>query len=146
MGNTYVDGVLAVSTSIASIGNIDIGNGAPVVIGQDPTFLYGEPGTNTVDDIGIWRQALTPLQAAQIESAGRTSGRSFNTVGPQSVTLTITRGAGGSVVLNYPSGTLLQSTNARLPMSQWTAVPGANPPSFSVAPSGAGNFYRVQAQ
>jgi hypothetical protein len=98
-----------------------------------------------VDDIGIWRQALTPLQAAQIESAGRTSGRSFNTVGPQSVTLTITR-SGGNVVLSYPSGTLLQSTNVTLPMSQWTAVPGANPPSFSVAPSGAGNSYRVQAQ
>jgi hypothetical protein len=146
IGNTYLDGVLAASTSISAIGDIDIGNTAPVVIGQDPTFLYTEPGTAILDDIGIWRQALTPLQAAQIESAGRTSGRSFNTVGPQSVTLTITRGAGGNVVLNYSAGTLLQSTNVTLPMSQWTPVPGANPPSFSVAPSGAGNFYRVQAQ
>jgi len=66
-------------------------------------------------------------------------------VAPQSATLTIIR-SGGNMVLNYPSGTLLQSTNARLPRSQWTAVPGANPPSFSVAPSGTGNFYRVQAQ
>jgi hypothetical protein len=66
-------------------------------------------------------------------------------VAPQSATLTIPR-SGGNMVLSDPSGTLLQSTNARLPMSQWTAVPGANPPSFSVAPSGTGNFYRVQAQ
>ena len=144
IGNTYVDGVLAASTSISSIGNIDIGNAAPVVIGQDPTFLYTEPGTNTVDDIGIWRQALTPLQVAQIESAGRTSGRSFNTVGPQSVTLTVTR-SGGNVVLGYPSGTLLQSSNLG-PSAVWTAVPGASAPSFTVTPGGARNFYRVQLQ
>ncbi|MGO8931994.1 MAG: LamG-like jellyroll fold domain-containing protein [Limisphaerales bacterium] len=145
VANTYLDGVLAASTSIASIGDIDIGNLAPIVIGQDPTFLYPEAGSATVDDLGIWRQALTPLQVAQIESAGRTAGRSFNTVGPQNVTITYTR-SGGNIVLNYSAGTLLQSTNARLPMSQWTAVPGASAPHFTVTPSGAGNYYRVQVQ
>jgi hypothetical protein len=144
IGNTYVDGVLAVSTSISSIGNIDIGNTAPLVIGQDPTFLYGEPGTNTVDDIGIWRQALTPLQAAQIESAGRTSGRSFNTVGPQNVTITVAR-SGGNIVLGYSAGTLLYSTNLG-PSAQWKPVTGASPPSYTVTPTGAGNYYRVQVQ
>jgi hypothetical protein len=144
VANSYLDGVLAASTSIASIGNIDVGNPVPVVIGQDPTFLYPETATATVDDIGIWRQALTPLQVAQIESAGRTSGRSFNTVGPQSVTLTVTR-SGGNVVLGYPSGTLLQSSNLG-PSAVWTAVPGASAPSFTVTPGGARNFYRVQVQ
>jgi hypothetical protein len=145
VADSYLDGVHTASQSIASLGSMDNNNYWPIVIGQDPTFLYKEPGSATVDDIGIWRQALTPLQVAQIESAGRTSGRSFNTVGPQNVTITVTR-SGGNIVLSYPSGTLLQSTNARLPMSQWTAVPGASAPSFTVTPSGAGNYYRVQVQ
>ena len=144
VGNTYVDGVLAASTSIASLGDIDVGNPVPVVIGQDPTFLYPEPGTATVDDIGIWRQALTPLQVAQIESAGRTSGRSFNTVGPQNVTITVAR-SGGNIILGYSAGTLLYSTNLG-PSAQWKAVTGASPPSYTVTPTGAGNYYRVQVQ
>ena len=143
VANTYLDGVLAASTSIASIGDIDIGNQAPIVIGQDPTFLYQEPGTAAVDDIGIWRQVLTPLEVAQIQSAGSTAGRSFNTVGPQSVTITVAR-SGGNIVLNYPSGTLLQVTN--LSSTNWTVVPGANPPSYTVTPTGARMFYRVLVQ
>jgi len=143
VANTYLDGVLAASTSISSIGDIDIGNHAPVVIGQDPTFLYTEPGTNTVDDIGIWRQALTALEVAQIQSAGSTAGRSFNTVGPPSVTLTVAR-SGGNIVLNYASGTLLQVSN--LSSTNWTAVPGAAAPSYTVTPTGAGMFYRVLVQ
>jgi hypothetical protein len=65
-------------------------------------------------------------------------------VGPQSVTLTVTR-SGGNVVLGYPSGTLLQSSNLG-PSAVWTAVPGASAPSFTVTPGGARNFYRVQLQ
>ena len=144
VANTYLDGVLAASTSIALIGNIDVGNPVPVVIGQDPTFLYPETGTAILDDIGIWRQALTPLQVAQIESAGSTSGRSFNTVGPSSVTITTTR-SGGNIILSYSAGTLLSSTNLG-PSAQWKTVTGASPPSYTVTPSGAGMFYRVQVQ
>ncbi|MCX6923926.1 MAG: hypothetical protein NT154_12070, partial [Verrucomicrobia bacterium] len=140
VANTYLDGMLAKTTSISTVGNIDIGNTAPVVIGQDPTFLYPEPGTAIVDDIGIWRQALTTLEVVQIESAGSTYGRSFNTVAPPSSNLTITR-SGTSIVINYSSGTLLGSTNVS---TGYAPVSGANPPSYTVTPSGAAKFYRVQ--
>jgi hypothetical protein len=141
LASVYVDGVLAGSWSIVGLGTLAYGN--PITIGQDPTGNYGS-AIFDLDDVGIWRQALTPLQAAQIESAGSTSGHSFDTVAPPSFTLTITR-SGGNVVLNYSSGTLLSSTNLG-PSAAWSAVPNANPPSFTVTPSGAGKFYRVQVQ
>jgi hypothetical protein len=98
-----------------------------------------------LDDLGIWQRVLTPLEVTQIASAGSTAGHSFDTVGSPSVTLTLTRSA-GSIILGYPSGTLLQSSNLGAG-AQWTPVPGASPPSFTVTPlSGAGKFYRVQVQ
>ncbi len=44
------------------------------------------------------------------------------------------------------TGTLLQSTNVALPMSQWTAVPGNPNGSYTVTPATAGPriFYRLQ--
>ena len=107
-------------------------------------MVYPEPGSATLDDIGIWKQALTPLQVAQICSAGSTSGRSFDTVAPPTVMVTISH-SGGNVTIGYASGTLLQSTNLALPMSQWKAVPGASAPAFTVPATGAGNYYRVLA-
>ena len=38
VANSYLDGVLAASTSIASLGSIDNNNYWPIVIGQDPTY------------------------------------------------------------------------------------------------------------
>ncbi len=144
VANSYLDGVLTASKSIASLGSIDNNNYWPIVIGQDPTMVYPEPGSATLDDIGIWKQALTPLQVAQICSAGSTSGRSFDTVAPPTVMVTISH-SGGNVTIGYASGTLLQSTNLALPMSQWKAVPGASAPAFTVPATGAGNYYRVLA-
>jgi hypothetical protein len=145
VANAYLDGVLGASTSIASIGSIDNNNYWPIVIGQDPSFVYPEVFSAALDDLGIWQRVLTPLEVTQIASAGSTAGHSFDTVGSPSVTLTLTRSA-GSIILGYPSGTLLQSSNLGAG-AQWTPVPGASPPSFTVTPlSGAGKFYRVQVQ
>ena len=149
VANGYLDGVLGASSSIASLGSLDNNNYWPIVIGQDPTLHYTSPashtfvaGTATLDDIGIWRQALTPLEVAQIASAGSTAGRSFNTVGPASVTLTITR-SGANIVLGYTAGTLLQSSNLGTG-AFWETVPGASAPSYTVTPTNAAKFYRVQ--
>ena len=141
--DSYIDGVHTATRNIASLGNIDNNNYWPVVIGQDPTGLYTEPGSANVDDIGIWRQALTPLQVAQISSAGSTSGRSFNTVAPP-VTLSVTP-SGTNVILHYSQGTLQQSSTLGAG-AQWTAVPGSSAPSFAVPATGPGKYYRVFVQ
>ena len=141
VASVYVDGVLAGSWSIAGLGTLAYGN--LITIGQDPTGNYGT-ATFDLDDVGIWRQALTALQAAQIDSAGSTAGRSFNTVAPPSVTITVAR-SGGNLVLGYPSGTLLQSSNLGT-AAFWEAVPGASAPTYTVTPTNAAKFYRVQTQ
>jgi hypothetical protein len=140
VADTYLDGVLVQTTSIASLGSIDNNNYWPIVIGQDPTLVYAVAGSANLDDIGIWRQALTPLEVAEICSAGSTSGRSFDTVAPP-LKLSVTP----SGVLNYSEGTLLQSPNVG-PNAHWTPVPGSSPPSFTIPKTGAGMYYRVFVQ
>ena len=139
VADTYLDGVHVANTSITLLGSVDNNNYWPIVIGQDPTFLYKEPGSAAVDDIGIWKQALTPLQVAQIASAG-SAGHSFNTVAPP---LKITVSPSG--VLYYSEGTLLRSTSVG-PDAHWTPVPGSSPPSYTMPLTGAGMFYRVLVQ
>jgi len=141
-GQTYLDGVLVHSMGIASVGNVD--QSGSMNIGQGSTGAYGETGAMDVDDLGIWRRVLTPLEVAQISSAGSTAGRSFDTVAPPSVTLTITA-SGGNLVLGYSSGTLLQSSSVEAG-AVWTPVPGATPPSTTVTPTNAVNYYRVLLQ
>jgi hypothetical protein len=140
VADTYLDGVLVQTTSIAALGRIDNNNYWPIVIGQDPTLVYAVAGSANLDDIGIWRQALTPLEVAEICSAGSTSGRSFDTVAPP-LKLSVTP----SGVLNYSEGTLLQSPNVG-PNAHWTPVPGSSPPSFTIPKTGAGMYYRVFVQ
>jgi hypothetical protein len=139
VASSYLDGVLMAQTPITALGNID--NGGPVVIGQDPTGLYPEAGGFMLDDIGLWRRALSALEVAQIESAGRTAGRSFDTVA-STVTLTISR-SGSSLTISWPSGTLYQSDKVG-PGAIWTPVGGASAPSYTFTPSGTGKYYRVQ--
>ena len=63
---------------------------------------------------------------------------------PPSVTITVAR-SGGNLVLGYPSGTLLQSSNLGT-AAFWEAVPGASAPTYTVTPTNAAKFYRVQTQ
>src|SRR5262249_4422585 len=116
-GTTYLDGVLVDVTSIASIGNID--TPGPINIGQDPTGLYVETGSRDLDDMGVWRRALTQSEAAQIYGAGQNAGRSFDTYGP--VTITLGK-VGSDHVIIWQAGTLLQADSLTGP---WTTVSGA---------------------
>jgi hypothetical protein len=135
---TYLDGVLVNQTDITALGSINVGGA--VTIGQDPTGLYQETGSATLDDLGIWARALTPLEVVQIQSAGSTAGHSFDTVGP--VTMSISK-SGTSVTLSWPSGTLLQSASLGAG-AVWTPVSGASPPSYTIPAGAAVKFYRVQ--
>lgn len=140
---SYLDGVLAASRDITALGNLD--NGRPVIIGQDPTGVYAEAGSATLDDLGVWRRALTQLEVINIYSAGSTAGRSFDTVPPATVTMTVTR-SGSNVTISWTSGTLQESDTLGAG-ANWTAVQGAAPPSHTFTPAGTGNkFYRVWVQ
>lgn len=141
-GLTYLDGVLVHTTGISSVGDVD--QAGAMNIGQGAAGTYAESGEMDVDDLGVWRRVLTPLEVAQISSAGDTAGRSFDTVAPASVTLTITP-SGGNLILNYSSGTLWQSSDLG-PGAVWTLVPGASAPSTTVTPTNAASFYRVLVQ
>jgi hypothetical protein len=77
---TYLDGVAASyavvsGSSIAAAGNINTGRAA--TIGQDPTGRYQESGSADIDDLGVWRRVLTPLEAGSIYLAGVSNHLSF---------------------------------------------------------------------
>jgi hypothetical protein len=151
---TYLDGVLVAQNDTTGLGSLDVGGA--ITVGQDPTGTYPFAITNasatdfaawvpaattTLDDVGVWRRALSPLEVAQIESAGRTAGHSFDTVSPV-VTLTISK-SGSTVTISWPSGTLYQSDSIGAG-AVWTPVGGASAPSYTFTPSGSSKYYRVQ--
>lgn len=142
--STYLDGILVVTRDLGALGSLD--TGGTVNIGQDPSGTYFDknyqPTAASLDDIGVWRRALTPLEVAEIQSAGSTSGRSFDTVSPVGVTIGYSR-SGSSVTLTWPSGTLLQS-DALGATAAWAPVSGAAAPSYTFTPATAQKYYRVQ--
>ena len=81
---TYLDGIqvgfdnLGGATAVTT--NVDSGRAA--VIGQDPTGQYPESGSAEIDDLGVWRRALTSLEAASIYLAAASNHMSFTGSGP----------------------------------------------------------------
>jgi hypothetical protein len=134
-GVTYLDGAVVDTSSIATLGDIDSGNS--ISIGQDPTGLYPEAASADLDDLGVWRRALTPSEASAIYYTGK-NGTSFDTYGP--VTLNLSQ-AGGKLFLSWQGGTLVQADSLTGP---WTAVPGAQAPNFSITPGSGNKFYKIQ--
>jgi hypothetical protein len=136
---TYLDGVLTPGsvqggTTLDDARDIDTGN--PATIGQDPTGLYGELGSADISDLGVWRKALTPLEAASIYIAGVSNQLSY-AYEPSGLTATET---GTTLTLNWTLGTLQSSTNVAGP---FTDVPGATAPYET--PSNMGNnFFRLR--
>ncbi len=110
---TYIDGVpaeqyLQAGTSFNQIGSID--NGAPWVIGQDPTGLYGEDGEADIADLGVWRKALSPLEAGAIYTAG-TNNLSFTGTGyATKIKLTSAVKTGSSATIQWIPTPLVDNT------------------------------------
>jgi hypothetical protein len=158
VADSYLDGVHTASISIASLGSIDNNNYWPIVIGQDPSFVYPEVFSAALDDIGIWRQALTPLEVAQIASAGSTGGHSFDTVGPSNPTQPDITGisvSGGTVTIKFTGGasdpasafTLFSSgtVNGAYSSAAGASITGsAGSYTATVPTNGAMQFYRIQ--
>jgi len=133
---TYLDGALVNATSIAGIGSPD--TAGPYNIGQDPTGTYAQSGTFSLDDIGVWRRALTDYEARSIYQVGQNYGKSFNSTGP--VDLTVYPAAGGKYTIFFPAGTLTEATNITGP---WTPVAGAIPPIYQFTPTSTNSFFKV---
>ena len=135
MAFAYVDGALDGSWSIAGLGTLSYGN--LITIGQDPTGDYGSEVFD-LDDVGIWRRALAPYEAASVYGAAQNSGESFDVYGP--VKVSVNR-VGANIDVNWQAGTLLQSTNVT---GKYTAVPGATVPFYRTSPTNSAMFFRVQ--
>ncbi len=136
MGSTFVDGAKADARSIAAVGNLI--TGYTLTLGQDPTGTYGVAGAFDLDDLGIWRRALSDYEAASIYAAAQSSNESFDVYGPVKVYV---NHVGGNVDVSWQAGTLLQSTSVTGP---FTPVGGAQPPFYRTTPTGTTQFYRVQ--
>ena len=135
---TYLDGVVAGytvagGTTLTAAGNIDSGN--PAVIGQDPTGLYGENGSADISDFGVWRKALTPLEAAAIYAAGFDSGLSYAYV-PSTFTSTHNS---STITLTWSFGTLQSATSVGGP---YTDVSSGSP--YTTSSTTGNQFFRVR--
>lgn len=132
---TYLNGVAVDTRSIAAVGNMD--TGSPFTIGQDATGSYQENGQADIDDLGIWRRVLSPLEVTALYAAGA-QGRSFDTYGP--VSLTIEK-VGGELELIWEAGTLESADSVGGP---YAPVVGASAPYYKVTVGTGNKFYRVK--
>jgi hypothetical protein len=137
-GAVYLDGKPAHSTKqngtfSGAAGNVD--NGNAFMIGQDPTGMYGESGEAYIDDLGVWRKALTPLEAASIFIAAVSNNLSY--VGAP-ITLSMQK-SGSQLKFTWPAGTL---QSADIVTGPYTDVTPVSP--LSVTPTAAKKFYRVR--
>jgi hypothetical protein len=134
---TYLDGQVAHSTKIsgtttAAAKAIDTPDQA--VIGQDPTGLYQETGSGDIDDFGVWRRALSPLEVASIYVAGNNN---LSYTGGSTISVSNT---GTSVKITFDGGLLQQADVITGPFSD---VTGATSP-YTVNATGTAKFYRVK--
>jgi hypothetical protein len=133
--SSFVDGVRVNSRSLSGLGSLITGN--TLTIGQDPNGAYGVANFD-LDDVGIWRRALTDYEALSIYNAAQNSGVSFDTYGPVEVYI---QPVSGSLYISWQSGTLLESTSVT---GVYTPVSGASAPFYVTTPSAVQKFYRVQ--
>ena len=136
---SFADGALIDTRAITAVG--DLASGNPLVIGQDPTGNYGVNGTMVLDDIGIWRLALTTMEAESIYIVAQNNGRSFDTFVPGGLTV---QQSGAYVQLIWEAGTLEWTEDLT---GTWTEVPGAGPSFYQMTPSSyVKKFFRVKIQ
>jgi len=136
---TYLDGAPVDLRPIGHPGGSSIGDldtGQPVNLGQDPTGAYGVSAAVDVDDVGVWRRELTPLEVSGMYVAGRNRHVSFATIPLQITILT----SSDPLRLAWPAGILQWSPAVAGPDSD---LPSAVSP-YRLTPSGQQRFYRLR--
>ncbi len=167
----YVDGALVNRNIMVTQGSIDSfalpftneqgpgGGAAPnnqtawaVNIGQDGTGVYHDQGSAynigaKIDDLGIWRRALSAGEAAAIFTAGHAGKDLSQAVVSQAPPKVLIQAAlsGGSLALTWPGAPNVKlQTTMSLSAPNWTDVPntlGAS--SASVPLTGTAAFFRL---
>ena len=136
----YLDGVQVNAQLASGIGNMN--TAGPVNIGQDPTGLYPEQGSATVDDLAVWRRALSEYEAYSVYYAATNANASFDVPPKAAVQLHLSV-SGTNILLTWKPGstlgTLEQATDLTGP---WTPV-GAYVPAYQVPPTANRQFYRL---
>ncbi len=134
VARTYIDGVLRDTRAIIVAGSspTTIDAGLAVNIGQDGTGTYTDGGgvgiTNAlIDDVGIWRRAVTPEEAVAIYNAGN-AGQHLQQVvvaPPASIGSVQVARVGGNVQFSWTGGTGIRlQKSTTLAAGSWTDVPG----------------------
>lgn len=146
VANSFVDGLLVDTRSIATLGSVDSGLQLQPIIGQDDSGTYptvfGSSMTATfdLDDLGIWRRVLSPYEVLSLYNAAQGAGQSFDKYGPIKLNIGVAR---ANTVIGWQAGTLESNTDLKN-ANGWTAVNGATAPLYT-APTGTGTiFYRVR--
>jgi hypothetical protein len=137
LGTTYLDGLEVNSTDISTIGNID--NVSPtnnVNIGQDPTGAYFSAGAANLDDLSIWRRALTGNEARALYEAGLNN---HVGVATQPLPLTTTH-TGLQVTVTWSAGILQSAPSLTGP---WTAVTNAVTPTYTTKATTTMQYFRA---
>jgi len=139
---TYLDGTQVDSEAISFIGNIDNNNAA--TIGQDPTGVYPVAAGADLDDLGVWRRTLTPLEVSGIYLAGATNHVSFALpVNPiVQAALQIVQVSPGQYQIVWAGGGTLQASGDVV--GTYTNVPSGNSPYTIPISSSPQLFYRLK--
>ena len=143
---TYLDGVQVDSQSIvaAVVGNINTIYAA--TIGQDATGAYPVTADADLDDFGVWRRALTPLEISGIYLAGASNSVSFApsvAAAPVRVALQVQQVAPGQWQITW-TGTDGALQASPVVSGGYTNVPGASSPYTIPISSGPQLFYRLK--
>jgi hypothetical protein len=144
----YVDGALATSSSLLPVtGPID--SGLPVNIGQDGTGLYTDTGfaemVVNLDDLGIWRRALSSGEVSAIFNAGLGGTNIVNVPTPpvtEPPVITLTRDAGNTLTISWTGSGILYESPMLSATGNW--APSANQSNPQTITTGTDSmFYRV---
>jgi hypothetical protein len=135
---TYLDGQFVDQKTITQIGDVD--TGFNINIGQDSTGTWAYNGSADIDDMGIWRRALTPLEISGIYVAGVTNSVSFAPDFVPQPFLMFQIPGPGQLNLMWTSGTLQSSANVAGPYSD---VQNASSP-WPVSTTTGQAFYRLR--
>jgi hypothetical protein len=127
---------MAVDSRFATTEDLD--TGFNTVIGQGCFFDYPEVGSFEMDDLGVWRRALTPNEAYTAWCVGANYGSSYDNYGPVVLDLRLN---GSALELIWQAGTLQEASSLSGP---WTAVLGASAPYYPVTVGAGNKFYRVK--
>jgi hypothetical protein len=132
--NLYLNGALVATNNMLG-SDLTLIQASQGLIGAS---LFGDPDVvGSIDEIRVWKGALSAAQVAATDFAGPSSTPDFNVSLNASV-------SNGTLTLTWTGGTLLQSSNV---LGPFVPVTGAAPPSYSTPVSSAPKmFYRVQVQ